>query len=194
MVFYGFLAIAKQNQAEVWPRLKSLLKLMLWTKVLNESKYSIPWVCCAIGNVFGCYLPNTKLHRLVIEKTKSPLDRRPLRSCPSKSWACPPTDLGETRCQPEQKRVNINKRPEPFKDFQYQKRTGPKNVFIKVSFLSTLGTKNGWARQGLCVCAKSYLHPWIWGASPSALPQFQFWQVLLSVPVVHCQSWSCLRS
>ena len=48
-----FSPFAKENQAEVWPRFQSLL---IWSfcfelKVLNESKYSVPWVRCAFGNV-----------------------------------------------------------------------------------------------------------------------------------------------
>ena len=40
------------NQAEVWPRFQSLLKLLLWTKGVDiESKYPMPWVRCAFGNV-----------------------------------------------------------------------------------------------------------------------------------------------
>ena len=39
------LPFAQQNQAEVWPRFQSLLKLLHWTKV------SMLWVRCAFGNV-----------------------------------------------------------------------------------------------------------------------------------------------
>ena len=37
-----------------WPRFQSLLKLLLWTKkkLLNKSKYSMPWVRCAFGHVY----------------------------------------------------------------------------------------------------------------------------------------------
>ena len=46
-----FSPFAKQNQAEVWPRFQSLLKLLLWTKavewvkVLNASGRSCLWQC-----------------------------------------------------------------------------------------------------------------------------------------------------
>ena len=42
---------AKQNQA-VWPRLQSLLNLLLWTKGGEWVNYSMPWDRCAFGNVF----------------------------------------------------------------------------------------------------------------------------------------------
>ena len=39
------------TKAEVWPRFQSLLSFCFELKVLNESKYSMPWVHCAFGNV-----------------------------------------------------------------------------------------------------------------------------------------------
>ena len=48
-----FSPIAKQNQAEVWPRFQSLLKSFCSElMVLNESTYSMPCVRCAFGNGF----------------------------------------------------------------------------------------------------------------------------------------------
>ena len=49
---------AKQNQA-VWPRLQSLLNLLLWTKGGEWVNYSMPWDRCAFGNVFflkSCFM------------------------------------------------------------------------------------------------------------------------------------------
>ena len=52
-LLHGFVKVAKQNQAEVWPRFRRLMKLLCFElKVLNGSKYSMPWVRCAFGNVF----------------------------------------------------------------------------------------------------------------------------------------------
>ena len=50
-LFNIFSPFAKQNQAEVWPRFQSLLKLLLSTKSF-ESKYSMPLVRCSFGNIF----------------------------------------------------------------------------------------------------------------------------------------------
>ena len=47
-----FPPLAKQNQAEVWPRFYSLLKPLPWTKSFEKLKYSIPWVRFAFGNVY----------------------------------------------------------------------------------------------------------------------------------------------
>ena len=47
-----FSPFANLNQTEVWPRFQRLLKLLLWTKGIDiESKYPMPWVRCAFGNV-----------------------------------------------------------------------------------------------------------------------------------------------
>ena len=44
-----FVFLAKQNQAEVWPRFQSLLKLLL--KVLNESGFWMPRVRCTFRSI-----------------------------------------------------------------------------------------------------------------------------------------------
>ena len=38
MLLYFFLPFSKQNQAELWPRFQSFLKLLLWTKVVEWVK------------------------------------------------------------------------------------------------------------------------------------------------------------
>ena len=51
MFFYVFSPFAKQSQAEVVACWRFWCEL----KALNESKYSMSWVCCAFGNVFLIY-------------------------------------------------------------------------------------------------------------------------------------------
>ena len=46
-----FSPFATQNQAEVWPRFQRHWSFCIEIKLLNESKYSMPWVRCAFGNV-----------------------------------------------------------------------------------------------------------------------------------------------
>ena len=46
-----FLHFGKQNEAKVWPRFQRMLKRWFEPKVLYESKYLMPWVRCAFGNV-----------------------------------------------------------------------------------------------------------------------------------------------
>ena len=40
------------KKAEVWPNLKACWSFCFELKVLSESKYLMPWVRCAFGNVF----------------------------------------------------------------------------------------------------------------------------------------------
>ena len=57
-----FSPFGKQNPAEMWPRLKVCGSFCSEIKLLNESKYSMPWVRCAFNNVlYGnvMYLSNT---------------------------------------------------------------------------------------------------------------------------------------
>ena len=48
--FFAFLALSRTNKAENFPRIQRMLKLLFCTK--GEPTSSMPWVCCAFGNVY----------------------------------------------------------------------------------------------------------------------------------------------
>ena len=59
--------LTKLNQAEDF---NACWSFCCQLKVLNESKYSIPWILCAFDNVFYSFPPHTLQHTLILIGTQ----------------------------------------------------------------------------------------------------------------------------